>query len=60
MKRKDKKIMLISISPVVMEMIRYMAYKSRKSQNTIIEESVKTQLEKELNGDSSYKKLANI
>jgi len=60
MKRKDKKIMLISISPVVKEMIRYMAYKSRKSQNTIIEESVKTQLEKELNGDSSYKKLANI
>ena len=60
MKRKDKKIMLISISPVVKEMIRYMAYKSRKSQNTIIEESVKTQLEKELSNDTSYKQLAKI
>ncbi len=60
MKRKDKKIMLISISPVVKEMIRYMAYKSRKSQNTIIEEAVKTQLDKELKGDSNYQQLANI
>lgn len=60
MKRKDKKIMLISISPVVKEMIRYMAYKSRKSQNTVIEEAVKNQLEKELKGDSNYQQLANI
>ncbi len=52
--------MLISISPVVKEMIRYMAYKSRKSQNTIIEEAVKTQLDKELKGDSNYQQLANI
>ena len=60
MKRKDKKIMLISISPVVKEMIRYMAYKSRKSQNTIIEDAVKNQLDTELKADPYYKKLANI
>jgi len=60
MKRKNKKIMLISISPVVKEMVRYMAYKSRKSQNTIIEEAVKTQLEKELSNDFNYRQLAKI
>ncbi len=60
MKRKDKKIMLISISPVIKEMIRYMAYKSRKSQNTVIEEAVKNQLDKELKGDPNYQRLVNI
>ena len=52
--------MLISISPIVKEMIRYMAYKSRKSQNTVIEEAVKNQLEIDLKGDSNYKQLADI
>ena len=40
MKRKDKKIMLVSITPTTKEMLRYQAYKSRKSQNNLTEEEV--------------------
>ncbi len=60
MSRKDKTIMLISINPSVKEMLRYQAYKSRKSQNNLIEEILKSYLEKELSGDIHFKELANI
>lgn len=60
MKRKDKKIMLISINPGIKEMLRYQAYKSRKSQNNLIEEILKSYLEKELSNDTHFKELANI
>ena len=60
MKRKDKTIMLISINPSVKEMLRYQAYKSRKSQNNLIEEILKSYLEKELTNDTHFKELANI
>jgi len=60
MKRKDKTIMLISINPDIKEMLRYQAYKSRKSQNNLIEEILKSYLEKELSDDIHFKELANI
>ncbi len=60
MKRKDKKIMLISISPVVKEMIRYQAYKEHRSQNSLIERILISNLENELSQDSHFKELAEI
>ena len=60
MKRKDKKIMLLSISPDIKEMLRYQSYKSGKSQNNLIEEILKSCLEKELSGDTDFKELAKI
>jgi predicted HicB family RNase H-like nuclease len=60
MKRKNKKIMLVSINPEIKEMLRYQAYKSRKSQNNLIEEILKSYLEEELSNDIHFKELANI
>ena len=60
MKRKNKKIMLVSINPEIKEMLRYRAYKSRKSQNNLIEEILKSYLEEELSNDIHFKELANI
>lgn len=60
MKRESKKVMLVFLNPEIKEMLRYQAYRKNKSQNTLIEEILRLQLEKELDTDKHFKELANI
>ena len=60
MKRDKKKPMLLFLSPVLKEMIRYQAYKEHKSQNLLIENILESYLGKKLANDNHYKDLAKI
>jgi hypothetical protein len=60
MKRANKRTMLVFLEPNTKEMIRYQAYKENKSQNSLIEEILKSHLENALFDDKHFKELANI
>ncbi len=60
MKRENKKVMLIFLNPTLKEMIRYQAYKEHRSQNSLIENILKSYLDNELSNDNHFKDLARI
>ena len=60
LKRRDKRPVLLYFTPTLKEMIRYQAYKEHKSQNSLIERILTSNLENELLQDNHFKELAKI
>jgi len=60
MKRKERVKKILFLKPETKEMLRYLAYKTNQSQNSLIEKILSRSLKRQLRDDDYFQELSDI